>query len=126
MKKSFKIKIIVAITILSAIFMIYEYLKTFSIVTLLYVIISLLSLLGLILNKKWCKYLFLLLSTFISINCFFYLIAEFSNTQFSNSFYNTLFLLLPIIALLAVFWGISIIVFKHFDTSNQIMNVKCL
>jgi hypothetical protein len=89
-------------------------LLAYSTPSLITLILSLVSIIGLVLNKKWSKYSILCLSLLISLSWIYIVIAVSSKVFVSESMGEIIISLIPGVLLLALCFSCTVIVFRYF------------
>ena len=119
-KKTSKIKGIIGATFIISLYMIFDGLKTFSMVSFLSGVVAFLSALSLVFDSKASRYLYIFLSVIVSIDCVYGMILKLSLGQLKDN-QEALWAFLPIAILLAAFWWMSVSVFKHFSDNHKVI-----
>jgi ABC-type transport system involved in cytochrome c biogenesis permease component len=113
-KKTFSIWIVIGIMILYGLYLVYNVLSSHSLFSLLPLVLTFVSIIGLFFNKDWSRYSVLGLALLISL-FWIYTVITFSSKVFvSESMGYIIISLIPGVLMLALCFGCTAIVFMYF------------
>jgi hypothetical protein len=123
-RKTFSVWIVIGILLIYGLYLGYNILA-FSILSfqflfsLLPLMLSFASVIGLFLNKSWSKYCILCLSIFISLFWIYTVFAYYSKNSITDRIGEILISLIPGGLMLVLCFGCAIIVFRYFKTIKK-------